>query len=80
MSFRDLKLRLRALVRPAQVERDLLDEISFHIEREAMKLIDQGMPPEEARATGAGTFRIDNRCCRRMPRRARNRVRRQHAP
>jgi hypothetical protein len=35
MGFRDLKLRLRVLITPSRVERDLHDEVLFHIEREA---------------------------------------------
>jgi hypothetical protein len=54
--FRDLKLRLRALIVPSRVERDLHDELSFHLEREARKLSDQGMPPEQARAQARARF------------------------
>jgi len=39
MRLRDLPLRLRALITPRRVERDLHDELSFHIERETRKLI-----------------------------------------
>jgi hypothetical protein len=42
--------------RPRPVERDLHEELSFHIEREARKLIDQGMPPDEARANARARF------------------------
>ena len=56
MDFRDIKLRLRALITPRQVERDLHDELSFHIEREARKLIGQGMQPDEARARAQARF------------------------
>ena len=56
MGFRDLKLRVRALLRPGGVERDLHDELEFHIEREAAKLIDQGMAPDAARATARAHF------------------------
>ena len=56
MSVRDLKLRLRALITPGRVERDLHDELSFHIEREARQLIDQGMHPDEARAKARARF------------------------
>src|SRR5688572_16229666 len=48
MNFRDLKLRIRALITPTRGERNLHDELAFHIEREARKLIDRGMLPEEA--------------------------------
>jgi predicted permease len=56
MSFRDLTLCLRALLTPHRVERDLHDELSFHIEREARKLIDQGVPPDQALARAQARF------------------------
>ena len=56
MSVRDWTLRLRALFRPGSVERDLHDELSFHIERETMKLIVQGLPPDDARARAHAKF------------------------
>jgi predicted permease len=54
--LRDWKLRLRALFSRGRVEQDLDDEIAFHIEREARKLIDQGMAPERARITARARF------------------------
>ena len=56
MNLRDLKLRARALFAPKRAERDLHDELSFHIEREAMKLMEQGLPPEDARARAQARF------------------------
>jgi predicted permease len=56
MNFRDWTLRLRALLRPGSVERDLHAELSFHLEREAMKLMEQGLPPDEARARAQAKF------------------------
>ncbi len=56
MGFRDLVLRLRALWSPTRAERDLHDELSFHIEREAMKQIGQGLPPSEARNRAHARF------------------------
>ena len=56
MSLRDLTLRLRALFTPGQVERDLHDELAFHVEREAQKLIDAGIPPDAARARARARF------------------------
>ena len=56
MSLRDLALRLRALIAPGRVERDLHDELSFHVEREARKLIDAGMSPDAARAQARARF------------------------
>ena len=54
--MRDLKLRLRALMTPTRVERDLHDELSFHIEHDARKLIEQGMHPDQARTTARARF------------------------
>ena len=56
MNFRDWTLRLRALVRPGLVERDLHDELAFHIERETKKLIDEGLSPSEARDRAQARF------------------------
>jgi putative ABC transport system permease protein len=56
MNLRDWTLRLRALVLPRRVERDLHDELSFHIARETKKLIDEGMEPARARNTAKARF------------------------
>lgn len=45
----DLWYRLRALVRPGAAERDLHDELRFHVEHETESLVRQGVPPDEAR-------------------------------
>src|SRR5947209_6341310 len=45
----DLRYRLRALFRRAVVERDLDDELRFHLEREAEKYQQAGVAPNEAR-------------------------------
>ena len=52
----DLKLRLRALLRPRVVERDLEDELAFHIERETQKLVAGGLSLDEARARARARF------------------------
>jgi len=44
----DLRYRLRALFRRPALEAELDDELRFHLEREAEKLIDAGVPYEEA--------------------------------
>src|ERR1051326_9369287 len=44
----DLKYRLRALFRRSAVERELEDELRFHLEREAEKYERAGLPREEA--------------------------------
>ena len=56
MTFRALKLRLRALLRPNRVEQELAEELAFHIERETSKLIEQGIPPAEARSRARARF------------------------
>src|SRR5262245_23725819 len=56
MNLRDLKLRARSLFRPGRAERDLGDELAFHMEREAQKLIDEGMAPAPARARARARF------------------------
>jgi predicted permease len=56
ITLRDLTLRIRALLAPRRAERDLDDELSFHIEREAKKLIDQGVPTEDARYRARARF------------------------
>jgi putative ABC transport system permease protein len=47
--FYTLPLRLRSLFRRAQVERDLDDELRYHIERQTEELIAKGMTEEAAR-------------------------------
>src|SRR4051794_13566268 len=49
MTWKDLLLRLRALRSPARAERDLDDELQFHLEMEARKLSTAGLTPEDAR-------------------------------
>src|ERR671919_888809 len=56
MTLRDLHLRARALFRPNRVEHELNEELAFHIEREATKLIDEGMAPAEARLRAQARF------------------------
>ena len=45
----DLRYRLRVLFRRDDAERDLADEVRFHLDREAEKLATQGKGPDEAR-------------------------------
>jgi putative ABC transport system permease protein len=44
----ELRHRLRAIVRRSSVERELDDELRFHLERETQKLERSGVPPHEA--------------------------------
>ena len=56
MNLRDLKLRARAVLAPRRVERDLNEELAFHIEREAQKHIANGISPAEARTRAMARF------------------------
>ena len=56
MSFRDLFLRIRALMAPRRVERELDEELGFHIERETHKHIAAGLSPIEARTRARARF------------------------
>jgi predicted permease len=56
VALRDLRLRLRALFPPGRAERDLHDELAFHIERETKQLIEQGVPPGRARDAARARF------------------------
>ena len=55
-TFRRLTLRARALLAPRRVERDLDDELAFHIERETQKHIANGISPAEARTRAMARF------------------------
>ena len=46
--FSDLKYRLRAIFRRQAMEAELADELQFHCEREAAKLVSAGVPRDEA--------------------------------
>jgi predicted permease len=56
LNLRDLFLRMRALVAPRRVERELDEELAFHIERETQKHIAAGMSPIEARTRARARF------------------------
>ena len=56
MNLRRLKLRARALLAPRRVERDLDEELAFHIERETQKHIANGISPAEARTRAMARF------------------------
>ena len=50
MNWHDWWLRVRALAAPRKVERELDDEIAFHLEMEARKQLAAGLSPAAARA------------------------------
>jgi predicted permease len=56
MNLRRLKLRARAVFAPRRVERDLDEELAFHIERETQKHIASGISPAEARTRAMARF------------------------
>jgi predicted permease len=56
MNLRDLFLRIRALVAPHCVERELHEELTFHIERETQKHIAAGLSPVHARTRALARF------------------------
>ena len=56
MNFRDLFFRVRALVAPHRVERELDEELAFHIERETQKHIAAGLSPVHARSRALARF------------------------
>ena len=56
MNLRRLKLRARAVLAPRRVERDLDEELAFHIERETQKHIANGISPAEARTRAMARF------------------------
>src|SRR6185503_14214091 len=51
-----LMLRLRSLFRGSRVERELDDELRFHVEEHARELIERGMPPGDARTAALRAF------------------------
>ena len=56
MTIRDLYLRLRAIVRPQPVERELDEELAFHIDREAARIAAGGGDPAEAQRLARRRF------------------------
>jgi predicted permease len=56
MTLRDVWLRIRALIAPRRAERELHDELAFHIERETLKHVADGATPAAARARALARF------------------------
>ena len=52
-----LRTRLRALLRKSEMERELDEELRYHIERQTEQNIRLGMNPDEARDCGSQGFR-----------------------
>ena len=51
-----LRLRLRALLSKAEMERELDEELRFHLEKETEQNLARGMGPEEARLAALRSF------------------------
>src|SRR5918911_501020 len=51
-----LRLRLRALFRKAEMERELDEELRFHLQKEMEQNLARGMSPEEARLAALRSF------------------------
>jgi predicted permease len=56
MNLHDLYLRVRALAAPRRVERELDEELAFHIDRETQRHIADGLSAEDARARALARF------------------------
>ena len=56
MNLHDLLLRVRALVAPRRVERELDEELAFHLECETQKHLAAGLSPDEARSRALARF------------------------
>src|SRR5262245_2079970 len=65
-----LMTRIRALLRKSEMERELKEELRYHIERQTEQNIRMGMNPEEARHAACKTFGgVEQAKERRRPRR-----------
>jgi predicted permease len=56
MNLNDLCLRIRALVAPHRVERELDEELAFHLERETQRHVAAGLSPVQARTRALARF------------------------
>jgi predicted permease len=56
MNLRDLKLRARALLASRSVERELDEELAFHLDRETEKHLASGLSAADARARARASF------------------------
>src|SRR5215813_7349332 len=52
----NLKIKLRALLRKSEMERELDDELRYHVERQTEQNVRLGMSPEEARDAARKVF------------------------
>src|SRR5436190_7029982 len=54
--FNKLRLRIRALLFKSRMEKELDEELQFHLEKEIEQNISLGMNPEEARSAALRSF------------------------
>jgi putative ABC transport system permease protein len=54
--LRRILRRVRAILRPAVLERELDDELRYHLDREAAGFVRDGLTPDEAEAAALGAF------------------------
>ena len=80
MNLRDRKLRARALVAPRRVERELDEELAVPHRARNAEARRRGHEPGRRAGDGARALRSGAAGRRRVPRRARHRVRRRHGP
>lgn len=69
--MRRVRLRLRSLFRGDRVERELDEELRYHLEREIEERLAEGLPPEDARAAArrsVGAVAQQMEACRDMRR------------
>lgn len=69
--FNDLTRRLRSCTRGAMLEREIEDELNFHLEMRAQEHERRGLPPDEARAEALrrfGDYEQIKATCRRISR------------
>jgi predicted permease len=52
----NLRFRLKAMLTPSRMEKELEEEMAFHLEMEVKKLIQEGRPPHEARREALRNF------------------------
>ena len=53
----DLVYRVRALMGRGRMERELDEEVGFHLEMQARQLVEQGWAPERCGCRGPSPFR-----------------------
>ena len=56
MNLRDVFLRVRALLAPRRVDRELDEDLAFHVERETQKHLAGGLSPADARTRTLARF------------------------